>query len=193
MIIFILVFWAAIITEMVIRAPLAKQKQKEAKSETRSGTQEKVLLGLLSFSGFLAPLVYSVTPWLNFANYALPGWAGWLGVLLILAALFLFWRGHYDLGLNWSPTLEIRKEHQLITNGIYGVIRHPMYASQWLWVIAQSLLLQNWIAGFFSIVVWALFYFLRVPPEEQMMLDTFGDEYREYLKKTGAVVPRRFK
>jgi protein-S-isoprenylcysteine O-methyltransferase Ste14 len=193
MIIFILVFWAAIITEMVIRAPLARQKQKETKSENRSGAQEKVLLSLLSFSGFLAPLVYSVTSWLNFANYSLPGWAGWLGVLFILGALFLFWRGHYDLGLNWSPTLEIRKEHQLITNGIYGVIRHPMYASQWLWVIAQSLLLQNWIAGFFSIVVWALFYFLRVPPEEKMMLDTFGDEYHEYMKRTGAVFPKRFR
>ena len=188
--IFIIIFWAVLVTEVVIRAPISRQQRKEAKSDQRSSIQEKVLLGLLSFSGFLAPLIYSVTPWLNFANYSLPAWAGWLGVVLILAALFVFWRGHVDLGLNWSPTLEIRTEHKLIMNGIYGMIRHPMYASQWIWVIAQSLLLQNWIAGFLSIPVWALFYFLRVSAEERMMLDTFGDKYREYVNKTGAVFPR---
>lgn len=188
--IFKIIFWAAIVTEMAIRVPISKQQRKEAKSEKRISTQEKVLLGLLFFSGFLAPLMYSVTSWLNFANYSLPGWAGWLGMVLILAALFVFWRGHVDLGLNWSPTLEIRTEHQLITNGIYGYIRHPIYASQWIWVFAQSLLLQNWIAGFLSLPVWILFYFLRVRAEEKMMLDTFGEEYREYMLKTGAVLPK---
>jgi protein-S-isoprenylcysteine O-methyltransferase Ste14 len=190
MFIFKLTFWIAIIAQMAIRAPLAKQRRKEAKSENRYGSQEKLILILLFISGFVTPLLYSVTSWLDFANYSLPGWAGWLGIVLILAALWIFWRGHYDLGLNWSPTLEIRPEHKLITNGIYGYIRHPMYASQWVWVIAQSLLLQNWLAGFLSVVVWTIFYSLRVPPEEKMMLDTFGDEYREYMTRTGAVFPK---
>ena len=188
--IFIIVFWLAIAAEIAIRAPISRRQQEEAKSEQRSSTQEKVLLGLLSFSGFLAPLIYSATSWLNFANYSLPAWAGWLGFVLILSAIFIFWRGHADLGLNWSPTLEIRTEHKLITNGIYGVIRHPMYASQWIWIMAQSLLLQNWVAGFLSIPVWILFYFLRVPAEEQMMVDKFGTEYREYMSRTGAVFPK---
>jgi len=115
---------------------------------------------------------------------------GWLGVTLILLALLVFWRSHADLGLNWSPSLEIRTEHKLITNGIFGYIRHPMYASQWIWVIAQPLLIQNWIAGFLNLLVFIAFYFLRVSAEEKMMLDIFGDEYREYMNKTGAVIPK---
>lgn len=190
MFIFKLTYWLAIIAQIAIRMPFVKGKKNEAKVESRAGSQEKLILILLSVSGFLTPLLYSVTNWLDFANYSLPDWAGWLGIGLILAALWVFWRGHHDLGLNWSPTLEIRSEHKLITNGIYGVIRHPMYASQWLWVIAQSLLLQNWLAGFLSVLVWTVFYFLRVPPEEKMMLDTFGDTYREYIKRTGAVIPK---
>jgi len=175
---------------MAIRAPISSKQRKEAKTERRVSTQETVLLGLLFLAMFFLPLFYSTTNWLDFANYSLPGWTGWLGVVLILFALMVFWRAHTDLGLNWSPSLEIRSEHKLITNGIFGYIRHPMYASQWIWVIAQPLLLQNWIAGFADLLVFILFYFLRVSAEEKMMLDTFGNEYREYMNKTGAVFPK---
>lgn len=188
--IFELVFWAAIVAEMVIRAPISRKQRKEAKSERRVTTQETVLLGLLFLAMFFLPLFYSTTNWLDFANYSLPGWAGWLGTVLILLSLLVFWRSHADLGLNWSPSLEIRKEHKLITNGIFGYIRHPMYASQWIWVIAQPLLLQNWLAGALNFFVFILFYTLRVRAEEKMMLDTFGNEYREYMNKTGAVFPK---
>ena len=188
--VFEIVYWAAIIAEMAIRAPISQKQRKESKSESRAGKQEKILLGLLFLSMFFLPLIYSATNWLDFANYSLPNWAGWLGVILILLALLVFWRSHADLGLNWSPTLEIRTEHKLITTGIFGYIRHPMYASQWIWVIAQPLLIQNWLAGFLDLFVFIAFYFLRVRAEEKMMLDTFGDEYREYMNKTGAVFPK---
>lgn len=184
------IYWAAIITEMAIRAPISQKQRKEAKSESRAGKQEKIMLGLLFLAMFFLPLAYSATSWLDFANYSLPTWAGWLGVVLVLLALFVFWRSHADLGLNWSPTLEIRTEHKLITKGIFGYIRHPMYASQWIWVIAQPLLIQNWIAGFLDLFVFITFYFLRVGAEEKMMLEIFGDEYREYMNKTGAVFPK---
>ncbi len=190
MAIFKLVFWAAIIAEMVIRAPISRQQRKEAKSEQRVSAQEKTILGFLFVGMFLLPLIYSTTNWLNFANYSLPNWAGWLGVVLMGFALLIFWRSHKDLGLNWSPSLEIRKEHTLITNGIFGYIRHPMYASQWVWVIAQPLLLQNWLAGFLNFLIFIPFYILRVRAEEQMMLDRFGDEYRTYMQKTGAIFPK---
>ncbi len=188
--VFEIVYWAAIVAEMAIRAPISRKQRKESKSESRVSSQEKTLLGLLFLSMFFLPLIYSATSWLDFANYSLPTWAGWLGVILILLALFVFWRSHADLGLNWSPSLEIRTEHKLITNGIFGYIRHPMYASQWIWVIAQPLLIQNWLAGFLDLFVFITFYFLRVRAEEKMMLDTFGDEYREYMNKTGAVFPK---
>jgi len=185
--VFEIVYWAAIVAEMAVRTPISRKQRKESKSESRVSVQEKTLLGLLFLTMFFLPLLYSATSWLDFANYSLPVWAGWLGVILILLALFVFWRSHADLGLNWSPSLEIRTEHKLITNGIFGYIRHPMYASQWIWVIAQPLLIQNWIAGFLDLFVFIAFYFLRVRAEEKMMLDTFGDEYHDYMNKTGAV------
>lgn len=183
-------FWVTIVTQIIIRTPINKKRKMEKMSEQHVTGMEKSILGLLFLGGFLLPLLYSTTNWLDFANYTLPTWAGWIGVALIAAALYVFWRAHADLGLNWSPTLEIREKHELITRGIYGVIRHPMYSSQWILAIAQPLLLQNWLVGFANLIIFIPFYFLRVQAEEKMMLDSFGDEYREYMKKTGAILPK---
>lgn len=188
--IFIIAYFVAIFIEMAIRAPIRKAQQGDAKSEQRVTGQEKTLLGLLFLAMFFIPLIYTFSHWLDFADYTLPTWAGWLGVVILAFALYVFWRAHKDLGLNWSPSLEIREKHELITKGIYGLIRHPMYASQWLWVIAQPLLLQNWIAGFLNLIIFIPFYVLRVKAEEKMMLDSFGEEYKNYLQKTGAVFPK---
>lgn len=188
--IFTAIYFAALIIQIIIRAPINIKRKQEKMREQRVNTQERILFTLLSLGGFFVPIVYAATNWLNFANYSLPRWAGWLGVLLLAGALFVFWRAHADLGLNWSPSLEIREKHELITRGIYGVIRHPMYASQWLWVIAQPLLLQNWIAGFLGVLVFIPLYVLRVKAEEQMMVEQFGDQYRMYMQKVGAILPK---
>jgi protein-S-isoprenylcysteine O-methyltransferase Ste14 len=188
--IFTAIYFLAIIVEMVIRAPLNQKRKQEKMSQQRFSSQEKTILGLLFVGMFLMPIIYAATDWLDFADYTLPAWAGWLGVILLTGALFVFWRAHADLGLNWSPTLEIREKHELITRGIYGMIRHPMYASQWLWVIAQPLLLQNWVAGFLNLLVFIPFYILRVRAEEQLMLEQFGDQYRSYMQKVGGVFPK---
>ncbi len=106
------------------------------------------------------------------------------------AALWLFWRSHADLGPNWSVTLELRKGHQLVQRGVYRSIRHPMYASIWLFSMGQGLLLDNWLAGWSALASFAPLYFVRTPREEQMMCEFFGQEYRDYMRQTGRLLPR---
>lgn len=190
MIAFKIAYWLGILAEIVIRAPFQKTRSAATRTDRRVTTTEKILLSLLTVSMFILPLVYSITPWLDFANYSLPEWMGWLGAFILLCAVFVFARAHLDLKSNWSPTLEIFEGHDLTTSGIYAHIRHPMYASQWLWVIAQILLLQNWLAGPVGLLAWIPFYILRTRAEEQMMIETFGEPYREYMKKTGGVIPK---
>lgn len=193
MIEFKIAYWVGLVVQFAIRAPFNRTWKSGTKTVQRISVTETILLGLLMLGNLVLPLIYSVTNWLDFANYTLPPWMGWLGVVLMACALFIFWRSHADLKSNWSPSLEIRSDHTLITNGIYRSIRHPMYASQWVWVIAQVLLLQNWIAGLTGLLVFTLFYFLRVPAEEKMMLEIFGDQYRDYMTKTGGVIPKLIK
>ncbi len=110
--------------------------------------------------------------------------------MVLAAAVWLFWRSHADLGRNWSPSLQLREGHELVTGGVYRSIRHPMYASQWVWGVAQALLLRNWISGWSGLVLFAPLYLSRVPCEEQMMLEQFGEEYSAYMNRTGRIFPR---
>jgi protein-S-isoprenylcysteine O-methyltransferase Ste14 len=168
----------------------ARRTRGEEKVHRQVDGLEKSLLVLVISTSTLLPILYLFTPWLSFADYRLPAFAPWCGTAVMLVALWLFWRSHADLGPNWSVTLELRKDHQLVTNGIYRSIRHPMYASIFLWGLAQALLLPNWLAGWSAFVPFALMYLLRTRREEQMMCRFFGQEYRDYMEQTGRLFPR---
>ena len=178
--------WACIV---LIRLPYRWRARTSPIVVDRKTAREKSLLALLAVGMGVLPVVYIFTPVLNFANYKPRSWAGWTGAASFAIALPVLWRAHADLGQYWSESLQLRQGHQLITSGIYRYIRHPMYAFGWLFGSAQALLLQNWIAGPSGLVSFGLLYFSRVPREEHMMFDQFGDEYRSYMKRTGRVIP----
>lgn len=184
------VFLAGFLVYLGIRARFARQVKHNQLVERRVDLLEKSLL-VFTIAGSTLPIVlYLFSPWLAFADYRSPGWMPWSGLAVMPAALWLFWRAHADLGLNWSVTLEIRRDHLLITSGVYRFIRHPMYAAIWLFSLAQALLLANWLAGCAALVTFAPMYFLRTPREERMMGEVFGQEYRDYMARTGRLWPR---
>ncbi|MGE5250073.1 MAG: protein-S-isoprenylcysteine O-methyltransferase [Bacteroidota bacterium] len=184
------IYWAGMLMQVIIRAPFAIRARSRAKTGQRVSRTENALLGLLTLSSLILPLIYSLTNWLAFADYTLPAWAGWAGVVILIFSLLIFLRSHIDLEAGWSPSLELYQGHALVTGGIYRHIRHPMYLSQLFWTIAQILLIQNWIAGPAGLLGFIPFYFLRSRAEEKMMLEVFGDRYQEYQQSTGGILPR---
>jgi protein-S-isoprenylcysteine O-methyltransferase Ste14 len=119
---------------------------------------------------------------------SLPDWLRWAGFALGLASLGLWTWTHVALGRFWSAQLQLRAAHRLITNGPYARMRHPMYTAILGWMVSLGLMIGNWIPLAFGALV-AVWLRLRVPREEQMMLERFGDEYREYMKRTGRFFP----
>src|SRR5439155_25971537 len=166
------------IVYVCVRGVFKQRTKSNEKAVSRVDALEKALMAIVIPGALLLPVLYLFTPWLAFADYRLPAFAPWCGTVLMVAALWLFWRSHVELGHNWSQTLELRKNHQLIKRGVYRSIRHPMYASIWLWDLAQGLLLQNWLAGWGALVTFVVMYFVRAPREERMMCEFFGQEYR---------------
>jgi protein-S-isoprenylcysteine O-methyltransferase Ste14 len=191
---FKVIYLAGLIAGSVVRGLYTRQYRRNRIADNRGTALDRLLLFFVSLGLVIIPLLYLITPWLNFADYHLPEWtslaAGLVGGVTFVVAVWLLWRSHVDLGRNWSPTLEIREGHSLVTQGMFRYIRHPIYAAHWLWGIAQALLMQNWIAGLSMLVSMAPLYLYRVPREERMMLERFGQEYREYMNRTGRVMPR---
>jgi protein-S-isoprenylcysteine O-methyltransferase Ste14 len=184
------IFLAGFIVYCWIRGAFERRTRANKKVLRRVDTVDKLLVLFVVVTSVFLPVLYLFTPLLRFADYVLPGWAPWCGLVLMVASLWLFWRSHADLGRNWSITLEMRDGHELIKHGVYRSVRHPMYAAIFLFCIAQGLLLANWLAGWAALVSFALLYLVRTPREERMMCEFFGDQYRQYMRETGRLWPR---
>ena len=145
---------------------------------------------IFGYSG-ISMFVYVVSTWFDFGHVPLPGWVRYLfGGGILIAYLILFSWSHHALGRNWSGFLDIHQDHSLVTSGPYRYVRHPMYSSWFLSSIGYFLLSANWFIATIYFAPLTLMYLYRVPLEERMMIENFGDPYREYMKNTGRLLPR---
>ena len=149
------------------------------------------IAGVLGLLGFVAILVYAIQPaWLSWASLPLPLWLRWAGVgMAILGFALLQWAQNI-LGKNWSDTPRMIEEQSLITSGPYQFIRHPIYTAFLLILGATLLISANWLIGLAWIGMTLLEVASRIGFEENLMLEYFGDQYREYRKRTGRLLPK---
>ncbi len=141
-----------------------------------------ILVALLVLYAFDAP-------WINVFSIPLPDWLRGVGFALGLVSLALWAWTQATLGTEWSPQLQLREEHHLVTSGPYARVRHPLYTAMFGIGIAFALVTANWI--FVVLAVAAIAGVIaRVPREEQMMLEKFGEEYQAYMGRTGRFFPK---
>ncbi len=137
---------------------------------------------------FLVLYIINV-PWLALLSVPIPSWLRWTGYLLGLASLVLWMWAQTALGKQWSPQLQRREQHHLVTSGPYKLIRHPIYTAMFGFATSLALLTANWV--FIGLAVLVIFGLIaRVPKEEQMMIDEFGEQYEYYIDHTGAFFPK---
>ena len=112
-----------------------------------------------------------------------------VGTLLVVAGCFVNIRGRLDLGKNWANQIRIYKDHSLVIGGMYGIVRHPLYASLIWMFIGASLLYVNYYALFSTLLIFLPFMYYRARQEEKLLENEFG-EYRAYRKKVGMFFPK---
>jgi protein-S-isoprenylcysteine O-methyltransferase Ste14 len=182
-------FCAMPVAWYVIRLPYELRSRRTPVARNARDLRE-ILLLLVSLSGLgIIPFLYVATGVPRFAERPFVPALAWLGIAVALAALLMFRLTHKALGRNWSVSLQVRENHRLIQDGVYARVRHPMYTAFWLWALAQALLLPNWVAGFAGLVGFGTLYLFRIGREERMMLDAFGEEYRNYAGRTARLIP----
>jgi protein-S-isoprenylcysteine O-methyltransferase Ste14 len=178
-----------IVAVIAIRAPHGRRSSQLKVIESRRGKLEIVLLSLMWLGSVILPIVWASTPLFSFADYPLHPAQYAAGVILFSLGLWLFHQSHVDLSTNWSVSLDIREDHELITSGVYRHVRHPMYSAILLQAVGQELIAPNWIVGVFYLCAFILMFSFRVGPEEQMMLQQFGDRYEAYMRTSQRLIP----
>ena len=90
--------------------------------------------------------------------------------------------------LTETKRLLITDEHKLLTDGVFGHVRHPLYSGRIMLHFGIALLFSS-LWGGVLMAVSALSFLIRIPVEEEMLIEEFGDAYREYRKRTKKVIP----
>jgi protein-S-isoprenylcysteine O-methyltransferase Ste14 len=131
----------------------------------------------------------------SIAEYILTGWrflwpwfvAGWAIGLL---SFYVRRAAIAALGRFWSLHVEIRENHEFVKSGPFSFVRHPVYFSMILELLAFAALCH---AGFTALAIPILYVpvlLMRVRLEEGALIEKFGDGYREYMRSTPAIFPR---
>jgi protein-S-isoprenylcysteine O-methyltransferase Ste14 len=194
---FRILFWILILGVLMMRIffTLRVRMAGERVMPDRAAVQrEGIAAFLVRFVGFFLVIgllvAFALQPvWLAALSIPIPDVLRWAGFFLGLAGLGIWIWAQIVLGKEWSPQLQLREKHRLVTSGPYSRMRHPIYSGMILWAGGLALLTANWIFVIVAVLVCAVFV-TRVPKEEQMMIGEFGDEYREYMKRTGRIFPK---
>lgn len=139
---------------------------------------------------FILPIVYGLTPWLDFAHFPLPYWVRGVGFRVSVLGMIVLLLSQRDLGKNWTGQLNIQQHQELVVRGIYTYVRHPMYLSFLLSGMGTLLLSANWLIGVPLIVWFWVMYLGRAKHEEQMMLKAYSEKYQAYTLSTGRLLPK---
>lgn len=112
------------------------------------------------------------------------------GVLFIVAGCIMNIAGRISLGNNWGNQIRIYKNHTLIRSGIYSIVRHPLYASIMLMFYGAGIVYMN-ISSILSVTfIFIPFMYCRAKQEETLLVEKFGDDYRNYVQKVGMLFPK---
>lgn len=178
----------------------AKTHQTEGKSRYQQHNEHEVplLLKLRTIFGipfYLGVLVWTFAPkFMEWSALALPEWARWAGLGLGLASIAINAISHrtlsQKLGADFDPALRLIQVPALVTDGIYARIRHPIYLAFLLMQISLLFLTSNWFIGLCGIAIILAVIAIRIPEEEKLLTGQFGDGYRDYMKKTGSLLPK---
>ena len=153
--------------------------------------RDTVVLISLSLCWLSATVIYLVRPqWVSDFALAIPSWVRWSAVATALASLALLWWSDRCLGKNLSVTLKIREGHTLVSHGPYSRVRHPVYSATLIYSAALATITANYLLGALFVIPMATLVLQRMGREEQLMVEQFGDEYRDYMQRTGRLVPR---
>jgi len=195
---FVILFSFAYVMTAYTQKAKARKESASTRVQLHNEHEVPLLLNIRKIFGisfYLGILVWTFAPrFMEWSALALPVWARWMGLALGLPSVALNAWSHktlsQKLGEDFDPVLRLLKVPALVKAGPYATMRHPIYLAFLMMQISVLLLTSNWLIGLSGLAIIVAVIAIRIPQEEKMLIAQFGDEYRAYMKKTGALLPR---
>jgi protein-S-isoprenylcysteine O-methyltransferase Ste14 len=195
---FIVFFSFAFVMTAYTKKAKARKEDKTTRIKMHNESEVPLLLKLRTIFGvpfYLGVLVWTFIPsFMEWASIPFPSWVRWAGLALGIFAIVLNAWSHKTLGQklgeDFDPALRLLKVPALVTEGPYARMRHPIYLAFLLMQIAVLFLTANWFIGFCGIAIIVSVIAIRIPEEEKLLIEQFGDEYHNYIKHTGSLLPK---
>ncbi len=158
--------------------------------QQREGASSRLSYTLLNVAGYYLMFGNDVPRELLRTRIFNPStWTNALGIAVTVAGIaFAMWARVY-LGGNWSSAVTVKVDHQLIRTGPYRWVRHPIYTGL-ISALVGTAIVRHQVRGVIAVALVYCGFKLKSKIEERTMTATFGAQYEEYSRTTGAIVPR---
>ena len=189
---FILMLGFAVLIPIGAYYRIKSQATGEKLDRRQEGLFILLTLRPMGIAAMLGYVTYMMNPaWMAWSSVDLPNALRWAGVGLGIPGGLLLVVTFRTLGKNLTDTVVTRAAHTLVTRGPYRWVRHPFYVATAWAVVANSLVTANWFLALTGAIVFGLMV-LRTSIEEEKLIERFGEDYKEYMKRTGRFLPRLF-
>ena len=112
----------------------------------------------------------------------------WAGAFLLASGLLFSVWARIHIGRNWSGSVTVKEDHELIRTGPYALVRHPIYTGLLLGFIGSALPRAEWRGVVAVLIVFAALW-RKLKLEERWMGEVFGEAYAAYKREVAALVP----
>jgi protein-S-isoprenylcysteine O-methyltransferase Ste14 len=185
----VMIAWIIFGLTFVLRHQLSKSHSKADESGATYGPESKWGIALQS----VAFAAVWLTPRHNW--WALPpSQAGEIAVavvavLLAYSSALLSLRAVQTLGKQWTYQARVLKDHDLITQGPYSIVRNPIYLGMFGMLLSTGLVFSHWWLALIAIVFFLVGNRIRIRSEEKLLRETFGKKFDDYAARVPAFIP----
>lgn len=161
-----------------------------AKATRRLEPASMRAIRVVLFGFAIAILVIEPLPfaWLYRQLYAPNLFYFWIGAGVTVAGLLFAVWARVHLGANWSRSVTVKEDHQLIVSGPYRIVRHPIYTGILTGFVGSAIALGQ-VRGILAFVLILVALYFKWRLEEKWMREEFGQTYADYARRVPAVVP----
>jgi protein-S-isoprenylcysteine O-methyltransferase Ste14 len=178
--------WAAMLVLLGLSAAALFTEGNLSAGE-REDRGNRWVIAALGVLGILAGFLPAYTDRKGFAVLDGDG-IRWLGVLLFAGGGALRIWPVFVLGNRFSGLVAIQPGHRLVTDGVYGVIRHPSYLGLLVNALGWALAFRSGV-GVLLVVLTLIPLLARIRAEEKLLRAHFGGEYDAYCARTSRLIP----